>query len=92
MKEITAFKMFGCPYCANAMKAIQELVEEHPEYKDIALTWHDESEAASLDGNYRFDYVPCMFIDGEKKYEAQPGESYNATKELIKAVFDQVIG
>ena len=44
MEKITAFYLHECPYCANAKKAIGELIEENPAYKDIPLTWYEETE------------------------------------------------
>ena len=44
MEKITAFYLHECPYCANAKRAIGELIEENPAYKDIPLTWYEETE------------------------------------------------
>ena len=34
---------------------------------------------------------PNLWFDLDKQYEAQPGESYDQTKALIKAVLDKAI-
>ncbi len=91
MKAITAFYMQGCPYCANARKAIEELYVENPKYKDIPLTWHDDATAAELYKTHPYNYVPCMWFDTDLQYEAKPGETYDQTKAFIKAVFDKAL-
>ena len=40
MKEIELFYLKTCPYCRNAKRAIDELIEENPAYADIQI---DES-------------------------------------------------
>ena len=35
MKKVTVFVITGCPYCAQARKALKELVSENPEYAKV---------------------------------------------------------
>ena len=44
MKEIELFYLKTCPYCRNAKRAIDELIEENPAYADIQIDWIEESE------------------------------------------------
>lgn len=48
MKTIMAFYLNGCPYCANAKKAVEELTRENAAYQSIDLTWYEETEHADL--------------------------------------------
>ena len=64
MKKITLIKITGCPYCAAAFRAIDELKT----------------------ANYY--YVPTMYVDGKKIYEAHPGESYDECFSNVKKVFE----
>ena len=45
MKEILGFHLNGCPYCANAFRAIDELVAENPAYADIHINWVEDQDA-----------------------------------------------
>jgi len=91
MKEILAFHMQGCPYCANAFRAIDELMTENPAYKSIKIDWHDDANAQDLYPTHPYNYCPNMWFDTELAYEAKPGETYEQTKSFIKAVFDKAL-
>ena len=91
MKEILGFHLNGCPYCANAFRAIDELVAENPAYADIHINWVEDQDAHELFKTHPYEYYPNLWFDLDKQYEAQPGESYDQTKALIKAVLDKAI-
>lgn len=89
MKKITLLKMQGCPYCAQAFAAIKELKAEYPEFADIEVEIVDKHEDIDRAKEFadKYYYVPSMFIDGKKIYEAQPGESYGECLINVKKVF-----
>lgn len=91
MEKITAFYLHECPYCENAKRAVGELIEENPAYKDIPLTWYEETENPDIVAGHVYEYVPNFFVDDKKVYEARPGESYGETKFYIKKVFDDLL-
>lgn len=91
MKNILAFYLVGCPYCANAYRAIDELKAENPAYEKITIDWHDDANAQELYKTHHYDYCPNMWFDTELQYEAKPGESYEQTKAYIKTVFDNAL-
>jgi glutaredoxin 3 len=87
MKKIVMLALPGCPYCAKARKAIRELREEHPDCASIEVEEiEDESEAARP---YQKDYyyVPSLFIEGKKCFEAQPGQDYDTIKQAVAEAF-----
>ena len=43
MKTLTMIEMQGCPYCANAHRAIDALRAEGGAYADVPLTFIDEN-------------------------------------------------
>ncbi len=47
--------------------------------------------AHELFKTHPYEYYPNLWFDLDKQYEAQPGESYDQTKALIKAVLDKAI-
>ena len=89
MKKITLLKMQGCPYCAQALAAIKEITAENPDYAaaDIEIVDKHQDRNRAADFAEKYYYVPSMFVDGEKIYEAHPGESYGECLLSIKKVF-----
>ena len=88
-KKITYFYMNGCPYCRNANIAIDELIQENPEYGDIEIERIDEQNPPAGLTGYDYYYVPSMFISKEKIYEAQPGQQYEEIKEHVREVLER---
>ena len=91
MKEILGFHLHHCPYCDNAFRAIEELQTENPAFKEIKINWVEDQDAVELFKTHPYEYYPNLWFDLDKQYEAQPGESYEQTKSLIKAVFEKAI-
>ena len=90
MKEIELFHLTHCPYCVNAKKAIAELQEENPDYRQIRIRWIEESEQPELADSRDYYYVPTIFYCGEKLYEARPTHGYDTIKGHIREAFDRV--
>ncbi|MGI5888615.1 MAG: thioredoxin family protein [Oscillospiraceae bacterium] len=90
MKKITMFYLELCPYCRQARKAIAEL-EKDPRYSSANIEMIEESEHPDIAERYDYYYVPSMFIDGKKEYEAHPGESYEECMEAVKKVFEKAL-
>lgn len=91
-KKITYFYLPGCPYCANANKAIEELIQENPAYGNIEIERINEQDPPAGISGYQYYYVPSMFIDKEKIYEANPAQGYDDIKESVRAVFQKASG
>ena len=86
MKEITVFHLNGCPYCAQARKALTELQSTYPEFKELKLKWIEEREDPAVADTYDYYYVPAFFFGKEKQYEARPGETYDECKNSVERV------
>ena len=91
MKELELFYLHGCPYCVMARKAITELTGETPAFGEIAIRWIEESEEPALVAGRDYYYVPSLFYQGEKLYEAQPGQSYETIREHIRAALERAL-
>lgn len=91
MQKVTCIYLENCPYCKHARKALNELSEEYPIYKNIEIEWIEESQQSEIANNYIYKTVPCMFIEKEKIYEAHFLESYKKCKINVKHVLDTVI-
>ncbi|BEU87592.1 hypothetical protein TAMA11512_10560 [Selenomonas sp. TAMA-11512] len=90
MKKITMIHMEGCPYCQNAFRAIDELKSEMPVYGDLVIETINETKTPELTKPYAgaYYYVPSIFVDGQKAYEAQPGQGYEEIKAHVKEAFE----
>ena len=68
MKKITMLKMQGCPYCAKALQAIEELRAENPAYQNAEVECIDENEEPEKAKAYANDYyyLPSLFVEGRK--------------------------
>ena len=91
MKEVELFYLHGCPYCVKARKAIGEQLQENPAFGEIAIRWIEESEEPALTTGRDYYYVPSLFYQGEKLYEAQPGQSYETIREHIRAALERAL-
>ena len=85
MKKITLIKIEGCPYCAAAFKAIDELKKDFSPTIEVV----DENlEPERVEKFTDYYYVPTMYVDGKKIYEAHPGETYDECFANVKKVFE----
>ena len=85
MKKVTMFVMKGCPYCRQAFKWMDELMQQYPEYSDVELTVIDETEQPDVADQWDYYYVPTYFVGQEKLHEGA------ATKDKIQRVFERAL-
>lgn len=90
MSKTILFHLSDCPYCHNARRALEELCEENPEYREIHIDWIEESENPDISAQYDYYYVPTVFVDGRKAYEAHPGESYADCRRNLQRVLESI--
>ena len=86
MKKITLIKIEGCPYCAAAFKAIDQLKKIFTAATIEVVDQNFEPERVEKFTDYY--YVPTMYVDGKKIYEAHPGETYEECFANVKKVFE----
>jgi len=92
MKTLTMIEMAGCPYCANAHRAINALKAEGGAYADVSVEYIDENAEPERTKPYAgmYYYVPSLFVGGEKYYEAQPGHDYETILAAVRVAFDTI--
>lgn len=90
MKTLTMIEMQGCPYCANAHRVIDALRAEGGAYAAVPVDFVDENRETERTQPFagKYYYVPSIFMDGEKLYEAQPGQDYDKIYAEVKRAFD----
>ena len=91
MKKVLAFRLEGCPYCRQAMKAVKELSTENEKYASVVIDWVEENEHPDISAKYDYFRVPTMFVDEVKLYEAHPGESYEECRENVRRVLEEAL-
>ena len=91
MNHVTLFYLENCPYCIKARKALAELTEEMPSYREVKIDWVEESLAPDVAGAYDYYYVPALFSGEKKLYEADPSADYEAIKAGIRQALNDVL-
>lgn len=90
--KLTILHLDDCPYCHKARQALQELCEENPTYRSVAVEWIEEERESETASRYTdYYYVPTIYAGREKLYEAHPGDDYETIKENVKRALDAVI-
>ncbi len=85
MKDVLMMMMAGCPHCRRANQMIEELMEEHEEYRSVSIRRVDENVDKALAESLDYYYVPTFFVDGKKMMEGVP------TKEAVEAVLKEAV-
>lgn len=80
MKKITLFYLQFCPYCIKARRALEELGRENPAYGSVQIRWIEERREAALADRFDYYYVPSIYYEDRKLYEANPSENYEDVK------------
>ena len=91
MKKITLIKMEGCPYCKQAFKAIEQLKAQNENFANIEIEIIDNYSDSAEPFKQDYYYVPSVFVENKKLYEAQPGESYEECFVNLQRVFQAVV-
>ena len=89
-KELLYFYLPGCPYCRQADRVLEKMLNE-AEFARIALRRVDETKESALAEQYDYWYVPCIWDGKRKLYEAHPGESAAETEQLLRKVFAECL-
>lgn len=85
MKKIKYFHLNSCPYCIQANRWLDQLLEEFPHFKDIEIEHIEEVKQSHIANQYDYYYVPCFYIDEVKSHEGV------ATKDKIRAVLEKAL-
>lgn len=91
MKKIVCFYLDGCPYCAKARRAFDELRAENPAWKNISVEWVENAHQPSELKNFDYYYVPTLYAGDEKIYEASPGDGYDKIKAEVRRALETAV-
>ena len=67
--KVTLFMFESCPHCKKALRLMDEVFSEHPEYKEIPFEMVDEQLEPERAAKYDYWYVPTFFVGDEKLHE-----------------------
>lgn len=81
MKPIKMFMLKTCPHCQRALRWMDEVKAEHPEYNALSIAMIEEREQPDVANAYDYYYVPCYYVDEVKVHEGV------ASKEIVQCVF-----
>ncbi len=91
-KKLTILHLDDCPYCHKARRALDKLCAENPAYRGVAVEWIEEERESETAGRYTdYYYVPTIYAEGKKLYEAHPGDNYDKIKAAVKKALDAVM-
>ena len=91
MKDILMFYLDDCGYCHKAHRAMDELFDENPAYRQIKITRVEESREPEFADRFDYYAVPTFYVGGQKVFEAHIGMSYDDIKAEVKKALDAAL-
>lgn len=91
MKDLTVVYLNGCPYCAKAKKALENLKSENPRYAAVHVEMVEENENPARLAGLDYYHVPSLFIGEEKLFEASPGDSYEKIEGAVASALERAL-
>ncbi|MCR5088915.1 MAG: thioredoxin family protein [Oscillospiraceae bacterium] len=91
MKDILMFYLDDCGYCHKAHKALEELMSESPEYRNLTIRKVEESKQPCLADSYDYYAVPTFYVGNRKVFEAHIGMSYDDIKAAVRSALDAAL-
>lgn len=61
-----------CPHCKKAFEMMEQLKQQHPEYKQVEIEVIEEEQEPEKTEGYDYWYVPTFFVGDEKIMEGVP--------------------
>ena len=91
-KKLTILHLDDCPYCHKARRALDELCEENPAYRGVAVEWIEEERESEAAGRFTdYYYVPTIYAGADKLYEAHPGDGYDKIKAEVRKALEAAL-
>ncbi len=91
MEKVLCFYLKNCPYCRQAKQALDDLINENPQYGKVNVEWIEENENSDIIDDYDYYATPSMFIGRHKIYEAHLFETYEECKAHVKEVLEKAL-
>lgn len=91
MQKITLFYLESCPYCRNALTALDALRKENPDYAVVEIDMIEESRQPEIAERYDCYRVPTIYAGDKKLYEAKVFDSFDVIKSNVQAALDTAL-
>jgi len=85
MKKITMFFMESCPHCQKALRIMDDLFAESPDYRSLEIEKIDERIHPDIAEKYDYYYVPTFYVGDAKLHEGV------ADPVKVRRVFDAAL-
>ena len=85
MNKLIYFKIPSCPFCRQADRFLNELIQENEKYRDIPIQIVDETSERALAKSYNYYYVPTFFLGSKKLHEVL------ITKDRVRYVLEEYL-
>ncbi len=92
MQKLTMFYLESCPYCRNALAALDALRKADPDYAAVKIDMIEESRQPEIAEQYDYYRVPTIYAGDKKLYEAKLFDSYDVIKSNVQAALDAACG
>lgn len=91
MQKLTLFYLESCPYCRNALAALDALRKADPDYASVEIDMIEESRQPEIAERYDYYRVPTIYAGDKKLYEAKLFDSYDVIKSNVQMALDTVL-
>ncbi|HAL74360.1 MAG TPA: thioredoxin family protein [Clostridiales bacterium] len=68
-KKVTIFVLKYCGFCRTALRYLENVLEEHPEYRQLEIEQVDEAIERERARAHDYFYVPTFYIGQRKVHE-----------------------
>lgn len=85
MKKVLMMIQEMCPYCRQALRMMDELKKEQPEFETVDVKIVDENREKEFSDSLDYWYVPTYFVDGVKVHEGAP------TMDKVRKVYEKAL-
>ena len=92
MQKLTLFYLESCPYCRNALAALDALRKADPDYAAVEIDMIEESRQPEIAERYDYYRVPTIYSGEKKIYEAKLFDSYDVIEKNVQAALDAACG
>ena len=85
MAKITIFALKYCGFCRQALKYLDAIMDEHPEYRQLEIETVDETVERERARAHNYFYVPTFYIGEDKVHEGAVNSRDQVEKILREA-------
>ncbi len=85
MKPVKMMILASCPHCRRALRMMDQLKADHPEYEKVQVEIIEEDLHPEIADRLDYYYVPTFYVGEEKVHEGVP------SMEAVEEVFEKAL-